>query len=307
MNELTSTRNNLGIDPQLHFWGWEIPVYLFLGGMVAGMMIISGYFLYKKKHEYECSCYQIPFISLILLSIGMFALFLDLEHKLYFWRLYTTFQITSPMSWGSWILLLVYPVIIANGLLNPPQFLRKYEVVNNLSDMIRRYPSAVKLIAYMNMILGVSLGIYTGILLSALGARPLWNTAILWLLFLLSGLSAAAAFVHMIAKNKEERELLARTDNKFLASELLVIVLMIISLLSSSEAHINAAGIILTGSYAPVFWVFVILMGIVLPLFIQTLAVNHKIKHTAAAPLLVIAGSLVLRIVIVYAGQLTGY
>ena len=25
------------IDPQLRIWGWEIPVYLFLGGMVAGL------------------------------------------------------------------------------------------------------------------------------------------------------------------------------------------------------------------------------------------------------------------------------
>jgi protein NrfD len=307
MNEITSTRNNFGIDPILHFWGWEIPVYLFLGGMVAGMMIISGYFLYKNKHEYECSCYQIPLISMALLTIGMLTLFLDLEHKLYFWRLYTTFQIASPMSWGAWILILVYPVIAANAMLNLPPFLKKYDFLNSISDKIKAFPSAVRLIAYMNMILGVSLGIYTGILLSSLGARPLWNTSILWLLFLLSGLSAAAAFVHMIAKNKEERELLARADNKFLLSEVIVIGLMLISLLSSSEAHINAAGIIISGAYAPVFWVFVILSGILLPLFIQTLAVNHRIKHTAVAPILVIAGSLMLRIVIVYAGQSSGY
>jgi protein NrfD len=307
MHELTSTRNNFGIDPQLHFWGWEIPVYLFLGGMVAGMMIISGYFLYKNKHEYECSCYQIPLISMALLSAGMVALFLDLEHKLYFWRLYTTFQVTSPMSWGSWILILVYPVIAANALLNLPPFLSRFETVRNISEKIKSYKYTVKIIGWMNMVLGVSLGIYTGILLSSLGARPLWNTSILWLLFLLSGLSAAAAFVHMIAKNKEERELLARADNKFLAAELLVIFLLIISLQSSSEAHINAVNIILTGSFAPVFWVFVILSGIILPLFIQTLAVNHKVKHTFAAPLLVIAGSLFLRIVIVFAGQSSGY
>ena len=51
------------------------------------------------------------------------------------------------------------------------------------------------------MALGVVLGIYTGILLSAFGARPLWNSAVLGLLFLISGLSSAAAFVHMVAKD----------------------------------------------------------------------------------------------------------
>ena len=33
MIELTTTRHNPLIDPSLHVWGWEIPVYLFLGGL----------------------------------------------------------------------------------------------------------------------------------------------------------------------------------------------------------------------------------------------------------------------------------
>jgi hypothetical protein len=37
MLETTTTRHNPGIDPALHIWGWEIPLYLFVGGMVAGM------------------------------------------------------------------------------------------------------------------------------------------------------------------------------------------------------------------------------------------------------------------------------
>ncbi len=271
------------------------------------MMIISGYFLYEKKEEFNCSCYQIPLISLILLSVGMFSLFLDLEHKLYFWRLYTTLKISSPMSWGSWILLLVYPVIAANALIQLPDFMKKNSFLNMLSGKLNSIRSSYKIIAYGNMILGTALGIYTGVLLSSLGARPLWNTSILWLLFLLSGLSGAAAFVHLIAKNKEERVLLAKTDNKVIAAELIVIFLMIINMLSSSEVHINAVNTILTGAYAPAFWVFVITAGLLIPLLIQTLAVNNKIRHTAVAPILVIAGGLVLRFIIVYAGQASGY
>ena len=47
--ELTTTRNNPHVDPYMAMWEWQIPVYLFLGGMVAGMMIISGYFLFSWK------------------------------------------------------------------------------------------------------------------------------------------------------------------------------------------------------------------------------------------------------------------
>ena len=93
MRELVLTRHTELIDPLLHVWGWEIPVYLFLGGMVAGMMILVGYFLLSGRHTgHNCvvrAC--CPALSLVLLSVGMLALFLDLEHKLYVWRLYTTF------------------------------------------------------------------------------------------------------------------------------------------------------------------------------------------------------------------------
>jgi len=49
--------------------------------------------------------------------------------------------------------------------------------------------------------------------------------------------------------------------------------------------------------------VFVIGIGIIVPLIIQLLAVNHKVSHTAIAPILVIVGGLILRFVIVSAGQ----
>jgi protein NrfD len=307
MLEVTTTRNNHLIDPSLLVWGWEIPIYLFLGGMVAGMMIISGYFLFMgRNRESKCSCLFLPYLSIILLSLGMFALFLDLEHKLYVWRLYTTFKITSPMSWGSWILILVYPLLLSNIMMNLPEGLaKKVPVLKKISEFILLRQVLIKNIGLMNIIFGILLGMYTGVLLSSLGARPLWSTSLLWVLFLTSGLSGSAAFVHLIAKDKYERVLLAKGDNIFLAFELLVIIMMLISLLSTSNVHNEAAMILINGSYAASFWVFVIGIGIVIPLIIQLLAVNHKIAHTPIAPILVIAGGLALRFVIVYAGQLS--
>lgn len=305
MHELSITRHNQLIDPTLHIWGWQIPVYLFLGGLVAGMMIISGYFLFKgRNRETNCSCYYLPLLSILLLSLGMLSLFLDLEHKLFFWRLYTTFRITSPMSWGAWILLLVYPALIMNVLIRiPAAFINKFPQLENISNKIKEHPFAVKNIGVMNMILGAMLGVYTGILLSTLTGRPLWNSSVLGILFLVSGLSSAAAFVHMIAKDVYERELLAKADNGFLTLELIVVGMFFIGLLTASYSQRQAAELLLSGPYAAVFWVFVIGIGMIIPLFIQLLAVNHKIKHTPVAPLMVIAGGVILRFVFVYAGQ----
>ncbi|MFZ1289543.1 MAG: NrfD/PsrC family molybdoenzyme membrane anchor subunit [Melioribacteraceae bacterium] len=305
MNEITTTRHNHMIDPSLSVWGWEIPVYLFLGGMVAGMMLISGYFLFKgRQTEENCSCYYLPFMSSILLTIGMVALFLDLEHKLFVWRLYTTFQITSAMSWGSWILVLVYPILAVNMILRPPKFLmNKFPILGEWKKYLINKPVLLKYLGVITMFFGAGIGLYTGVLLSSLGARPLWSSAILWMLFLISGLSGAAAFVHVIAKDIYERELLAKADNAFLIIELFVIALFIIGLKTATEVQAQAADLLLTGQFAPSFWVFVIGIGIIIPLIIQLLAVNHKISHTALAPLMVIIGGLILRFIIVAAGQ----
>ncbi len=308
MLELTSTRSNPMVDPGLHLWGWEIPVYLFVGGLVAGMMVISGYFLLTERHRNaHCACFLLPGISLVALSLGMVALFLDLEHKAYVWRLYTTFEITSPMSWGSWILLLVYPALLANLLLSLSPSGWLLPRWRELSGRLRQRRGMMRSLGIANMVLGGALGIYTGILLSALGARPLWSSAVLGPLFLVSGLSSAAAFVHLIARDKEERELLAKADNGFLVTELFFIALYLIGLVTATRAQIEAAHLLLGGPYTAVFWVFVVGLGIVVPLLLQPLATLRKIRHTAVAPLLVIAGGVVLRFVIVYAGQASSW
>ncbi len=306
MTELVLTRHNELIDPLIRVWGWEIPVYLFLGGWVAGMMIIVGYFLLRGRlPEDSCVCARLPSLSFVILSLGMGALFLDLEHKLYVWRLYTTFEITSPMSWGAWILLLVYPVLAALFVLRPPGFLRGiWPAFDRLTARLGR-PRWTEALAGLSVVLGVGLGIYTGVLLSALGARPFWNSAILGPLFLVSGLSSAAAFTHLVARDPVEREQLATSDNVFLVVELFVLGLFLVGLLSSSQAHADAARLILGGPFTAVFWVLVVGAGIVIPLLIQVLAVTHRIQHTPLGPILVMAGGLALRFVFVAVGQVS--
>jgi len=312
MEYQTSNSNPLVGSAMQTVWGWEIPLYLFLGGLVAGMMVISGYFYFSGRwRATDCICRRLAPMSLVFLSVGMLALFLDLEHKVYFWRLYLTFQPSSPMSWGSWILLLVYPVLLANLLLHLPAgaaarwptWAARREKFLAQSSVVR----VVRALGVANMGLGVLLGIYTGILLSSLGARPLWNSAILGPLFLVSGLSTAAALVHLLADSEWEREALAKVDTGLLGIELLFIALFLIGLFSAGEAHMEAARLLVGGPYTAAFWVFVVGVGMVVPMLIQPLAFSHRIQHTPVAPILVLAGGLALRFVLVYAGQYSGY
>jgi len=307
MREYTTTNTNPLIDVSHPVWRWEIPLYLFLGGLVAGMMIISGYLLLSGRwRNRRCSCYFLPILSLVFMSAGMLALFLDLGHKLYVWRLYLTFEVTSPMSWGSWILILVYPALIANVLLALPTAVRERSpYLAGLSDRMLARPSVLRSIAAVNIAMGIMLGIYTGILLSALGARPLWSSGLLGPLFLVSGISTAAAFVDLVAKERAERELASRADIGFLITELVFIILFLIGLVNASGVHREAADMLLGGPFTAEFWVLVVGLGLLVPTVIQSLAAARKIRHTAVAPLLVLAGGLLFRFVIVMAGHLT--
>jgi formate-dependent nitrite reductase membrane component NrfD len=304
MLEFVTTRHNPMVDPALHVWGWEIPVYLFLGGWVAGSMIITGYFARRGRPAGTGGVASVlPWLSLVLLSLGMGALFLDLEHRLYVWRMYLTFQPASPMSWGGWILILVYPVLLLGALASiPPDLLSGRPAIAGLAARLRNPVTAHRL-GTVSIVAGVALGIYTGILLSSLGARPLWSSAALGPLFLVSGLSTGAAFAHLVARDPGEQASLLRADNVFLVVELALIGLILIGLLTASAVHATAAQLLLGGPYTAVFWVFVVGLGILLPLTLQTLMASHRIPHTVIAPLLVIGGGLALRFVIVSAGQ----
>ena len=304
MLELVTTRHNPMIDPSLHVWGWEIPVYLFLGGWVAGCMVLTGYFLWQGHGSRRSSVVnQLPWLALALISLGMLALFLDLEHKLYVWRMYLTLQPTSPMSWGGWILLLVYPVLLLCGIAGLPQpLLDSWPGLAALAARLRP-DGLARALGFASMLVGIALGIYTGILLSSLGARPLWASAALGPLFLVSGLSTGAAFAHLVARDPGEQVALLSADNVFLSVEIVLIGLYLVGLLTASESHAQAAGLLLGGPYTGVFWVFVVGLGIVLPLVLQSLMATHRIGHTVVAPLLVMLGGLALRFVIVAAGQ----
>ena len=338
MLEITTTRHNPFVDPQLAVWGWEIPVYLFFGGMIAGMMILAGAAMLRIARGEDPESFfsvQTPLLGFVLMNVGMGALFLDLAHKLYVWAVYLTFEPLSPMSWGSWVLLAVYGVLMLSALLRIedswPWLARTFPGVLRLSESLASSPGKLRALAWSNIVLGVALGIYTGILLSSMVARPLWNSAILGPLFLVSGLSAAAAMVHIAVRVLPGRpapqglvggafaalwqplgarpprpgaaDALVKADLGFLFAELVLLGLLLIGLLTAGASQQAAATLITTGPYALAFWGAIVGAGILVPIVLQVAELGHRIPHTVVPALLVLAGGFALRWVLVNAGQ----
>lgn len=304
-----SGRNIPNIDPYLHIWHWQIPIYLFLGGLAAGILFLAAvYTIIGKEKEMQATVKWAPFIVPFALIIGLFMLFLDLKHKLYFWQLYTTIRLESPMGWGAWVLMIMTPISIiwsASYVREVfPNWDWKFKFLYTFEAWViknRWY------IAWPMAIYAVILGIYTGILLSAFNARPLWNTTILGPLFLVSGMSTGAACIILMSKNHEERRLIGRLDLLFIAVELFFIVHMIMGFLAGSQVQIDAANLFLGGQFTVPFFVFVILLGLLLPAVLEVLElIGYKVPIMIPA-ILVLLGGLIFRFIMVEAGQITRY
>ena len=109
----TSGRHIPNIDPYLDVWHWPIALYLFLGGLAAGILFFAAlFYILGKDGEFPGAVKKATVIPPIALSVGLLALVYDLTHPLYTWQLYTTFRIESPMSWGAWTLMLVTPLAV---------------------------------------------------------------------------------------------------------------------------------------------------------------------------------------------------
>lgn len=300
---------NYKVDPNLHIWGWEIPLYLFLGGLAAGVLFFAAlYYLRGKENEYKSAVKWVPMLTPFFLVIGLVALLLDLNHKPYFWRLYTTIKLQSPMSWGAWTLMVVTPISFIWSATYVREVFPKWDWKFKWVYPIEKYLiDNRRSIAWIMIVFSVILGIYTGILLSAFNARPLWNTSILGPLFLVSGLSAGAALIMMLSKNPMERKKFSQIDLLLIAVELALIIHMFMGFRASTQVQIDAAGLFLGGPYTLPFWVFVVFLGMVLPALLEFWELKGKHIPAYIPAVLILFGSVMLRFIIVYAGQASRY
>lgn len=304
-----SGRNIPNIDPYLNIWHWQIPIYLFLGGLAAGILIFSSvFYLLGKEDKMPATIKKAPMIVPFALMIGLFMLFLDLKHKLWFWQLYTTVRYESPMSWGAWVLMAITPLSIlwAASYIRElyPKWNWKFSILKKLEKWVI---ANRKLIAWPMGVLGVILGIYTGILLSAFNARPLWNTSILGPLFLVSGMSTGAASIMLMSKDHKERKIIGRIDILLIVIELFFIVHLLMGFLAGSEVQISAANLFLGGKFTAPFFAFVVILGLIFPAVLEALELKGFKVPVLIPAALILIGGLIFRFLMVEAGQITRY
>jgi len=292
-----------------HWWGWEIPVYLFLGGLAAGIMILTSVRVLRDPEGERSETFRLlSWLAPLVLSIGMFALWLDLERRWDVPRFYLAFRPKAPMSWGAWILLAVYPLValFALGELRGRWRDRLAPRLRAVADWADA-PAIKRRLAWGNAAVGTLLGIYTGVLLSAMSARPLWSSAVLGPLFLTSGGSTAAALMLLFRVDERERRGLSKLDLGLICMEVALLGLFFLNLMTGSDTSQRAGGLLLGGPYTASFFGLVVFGGLAVPLFGEAREMRGHNGSRWFLPLLILIGGLALRWILVAAGQASSW
>ncbi len=279
-------------------WGLLIVIYLFFGGLSAGAMMLSAAaMLFGRPHRHSSIVRHGAMLAPLPIIVGTGLLVFDLGRPFFFWKLFVAVKPLSPMWIGSWLLALFSAVTLLYAYLHLPVRLQRWPVPD--ADAWRRR------LAIAGLPLGLAVAVYTAVLLGVLVARPLWNTPVLSLLFVLSALSSAAAAL-MLAAPAREHHALSTADIGLIAAETITLAsLLFFGALSSSSAR-HGVGLLAAGDYAWPFWVGVVLLGLLVPAAIEIRAARAHATPRALAALaawLVLAGGFMLRYVVVYAGQ----
>ena len=309
-------------------WGFLIVNYLFLGGLSAGLFFISALAVYLGGRDDAVYTRIARWGALLApwpVAVGSALLIFDLGNWNRFYLLFLHFKWHSPMSIGSWLLL------VFNGLAfaylwswlpaaGRARILAKLRLSESLD---RDLSGSRRLIAAAGFPLSVAVAIYTGVLLGAVQARPFWNTNLVAQMFLFSAISTACALLIVVLSLAEKRpnpaelRVLYTLDICLITLEFFVVLPYVIHGELSVQAVRDSLGLILGGPYTLAFWLLFVGAGLLLPLALEVWEIAPALLHSAPmhfnrrttvlAGAMVIAGGYLLRYIFVYAGQVSAF
>ena len=278
--------------------GIPIATYFYLTGLSAGSFIIStlayGFGMLKFKPLGKIGVVM----ATCLLIIAPMILLIDLEQPFRFWHLIMYLRITSPITWGTFLLSL-YPM---NCMV--------YGYFMFKGDLKR-----TKIFGLIGIPLALLVHGYTGFILALGKARVLWNTAIMPPIFLVSAMVSGLAMMilvviikdFIIQRGKEPNRDLIYALGKFLVASIVLDLILIgidlsVLLTSTTEAY-RAALMLLSGQFSFLFVGVELLLGAIVPLFLFLSPFTRRwVPAYALASVLVMVGIFAMRCIMVIGG-----
>ena len=150
-------------------------------------------------------------------------------------------------------------------------------------------------------IMAFGVAIYSGFVVGFVGAIKLWNSAIIPILFVIAGLAGGLAVLLLasIGEAAQSTDVAVVMRVVLVGYAVFVAIYLWVTTYESAVARDSVMRII-QGSIAPIFWIGVVLLGIVIPIII--LFVTSASAALGIAAVFAILGGVTLRYVILKAG-----
>ena len=279
-------------------WGPIIAWYLFLAGAGAGAYLTAA-FVEAKYPENRKMRLAGRIIAPIFLALGLLLLMIDAEAGLHnplrFFGL--VMNPASVMTLGVYFICVFMPVSL---------------VVAALDLFKKRIP---KWLVWIGIVSAFAVAAYTGFLLGVVDAYPLWNNAVLPILFVVSALSAGLAATSLVGlvSDREAFEhmwLIKKSHVILSVIELIVLATMLVIVHTGSSAGAAAVDSLISGQYEVLFWMGLVLFGLVIPFCIEgyPVFITKKVEVSTTSLVLsvvgeagVLVGGFLLRLLVILA------
>jgi len=167
--------------PHRESFGAFIALYIFFTGLSAGSFFLSTLSYGFGLERYRAVSRPAIVVAALMLLVAPLFLLIHVGRPLRAWHLFLYLNPASPITWGSF-LLTTYPV-----------FCLVY-----MYCIFQERARAARFWGLLGIPFAVSVHAYTGFILSFCSARPLWSSAMIPLLFLVSAVVSGTALVILV-------------------------------------------------------------------------------------------------------------
>jgi formate-dependent nitrite reductase membrane component NrfD len=252
----------------------------FLGGISGGLFMAAAYF----------DSLLGMFISWLLAICMGISYMIHLGQPLQSWRMFM-----KPRT--SWISRGFIVIMLFIGLTTITLILRQWA------------PDAEGAITTFKVLAGIfafAQSIYTGFAVSYVSAIKLWNSAILPILFVVCGFSGGLAILVGISLDSSQLHIMENITRITLIGFAVILIVYLWNTTYSSTAAKEAVNRLLGGGIGAIFWIGVVILGVVIPIGVS---VGTYFADSSSSALLLTAviteiiGGLSLRYVILKGGM----
>lgn len=266
-------------------WGWEIALALFFGGLGGGAFIIAVITSIISGDKYKEIIKFGNYVGVVgaILCILFFAL--DAGHPERAAFLYSNLP-TSMISVGSTILSIIIPLGIVYVSYHPPEALPLVQTIKKWffwtkSFMLRRFIEAVLFFVACGLV-----G-YTSFVLGVVWAKPFWHTPLLVIVFFSSGISTGlmaigllSSFLYPVVQGEHPKKVIVEVLHRLDVADAYMVVIELGAIVSyvfgmyygipivapKNPIAAASAATLLYGELSLIFWILVIVIGILTPL-----------------------------------------